>query len=300
MKTYKDEYLTTKDLAELLHVRERKIYELASAGDIPCTRALGKLLFERTAIDAWLAYHGSEGSGRRVIEPAKVFLGSHDPLLEWCLRESDAGIATLFDGSEDGLERFARGDGLATGLHIYCPVSDTWNVARVREQFAEKPVVLVEWAWRERGLVVAKGNKRKVSSFATLGGLRLVPRQSHAGSQILLEHYLTGLGEAADEITFTKPARTESDAVLAVAEGDADAAFGLRTLAERHKLDFIPITRERFDILVWWREWFEAPLQRFSAFLRSDEFEAKTRGLAGYDFSGCGTVQFNGQPQLIV
>lgn len=300
MKSYKDEYLTTKDLAELLHVRERKIYELASAGDIPCTRALGKLLFERTAIDAWLAHHGSEGTGRRVIDPPGVFLGSHDPLLEWTLRESESGLATYFDGSEDGLERFARGEGLATGLHIFCPEDNGWNVARVRERFADKPAVLVEWGWRDRGLVVAKGGKRKITSFESLAGMKLVPRQSNAGTQILLEHHLTALGAAADAIVFTKPARTESDAVLAVAEGDADVAFGLRSLAERHKLDFVPVTRERFDILVWWKDWFEVPLQRLFAFLRSQEFQAKANTIAGYDMSGCGTVHFNGRPQLIV
>lgn len=300
MKSFKDEYLTTKDLAELLHVRERKIYELASAGDIPCTRALGKLLFERRAIDAWLAHHGSEGTGRRVIDPPNVFVGSHDPLLEWSLRESDAGLATYFDSSEDGLQRFANGDGIATGLHLYCAETDDWNVARVKEQFGDKPVALIEWCWRERGFVVAKGNKSKVSSIETLAGLRLVPRQGNAGSQILLEHHLTALGGAADSIKMTKPARTESDAVLAVAEGDADVAFGLRSLAERHKLDFIPFTKERFDLLIWWKAWFEDPLQKLSAFVRSQEFAAKGKSLAGYDFSGCGTVRFNGKPQLIV
>ena len=57
------EYLTTKELADLLRIKERKVYDLAASGDIPCTRALGKLLFQRTAIDAWLTRHGSGDIG---------------------------------------------------------------------------------------------------------------------------------------------------------------------------------------------------------------------------------------------
>lgn len=299
MKNYGDKYLTTKDLAELLHVRERKIYDLASAGDIPCTRALGKLLFERTAIDAWLAGHGSEGTGRRIIDPANVFLGSHEPFLERCLRESDSGLATFFDGSRDGLERFAKGEGVATGIHIYCADENEWNVPVIAQQFADKPAVLIEWAWRERGLVVPKGNPKKVKGIETLPGLKMVPRQSHSGTQILLEHYLDKLGDGAKKIKFAKPARTESDAVLAVMEGTVDVAFGLKSLANQYRLDFIPLTRERFDLLVWWREWFEAPLQNLMRFVASDEFSEMSKGLDGYDFSGIGTVHFNGRPQLV-
>ena len=40
-------FLTTKELAQLLRLGERKIYDLAANGDIPCVRAVGKLLFPK-------------------------------------------------------------------------------------------------------------------------------------------------------------------------------------------------------------------------------------------------------------
>ena len=45
-----EQYLTTKELAELLRLKERKVYDLAAAGEVPCTRATGKLLFPRDAV----------------------------------------------------------------------------------------------------------------------------------------------------------------------------------------------------------------------------------------------------------
>ena len=51
------QYLTTRELAELLRIKERKVYDLAASGEVPCSRATGKLLFPREAIDAWLQRH---------------------------------------------------------------------------------------------------------------------------------------------------------------------------------------------------------------------------------------------------
>ena len=116
MSQHETEYLTTRELAELLRIKERKVYDLAATGQIPCSRAMGKLLFPRQEVEAWLARESSGGTQARVKRRPGVFLGSYEPLLEWALRESGCGLATLLDGSLDGLERFVRGEGLATGI----------------------------------------------------------------------------------------------------------------------------------------------------------------------------------------
>lgn len=292
MAQYDGEYLTTKEVAELLRIKERKVYDLAASGDIPCTRALGKLLFPRTALDAWLARHGSGDTGTPAVFPT-VFLGSHDPLLEWALRESGSGVATYFDGSLDGLDRFAKAEGIATGLHIYDSDTDDWNVPTVRTRFAGKPVVLVEWAWRERGLIVPAGNPNNIEGIADLKGMRLVPRQSQAGSQILLEHQLAEAGLTKGAVTLVHASRTETDAALAVLEAQADAAFGLLCVAKQYRLDFVPVVRERFDLLVWRSEWFEEPFQRFLELCRSGAFAERVETMPGYDVSGLGRVLYN-------
>lgn len=288
------EYLTTKELAELLRIKERKVYELAAAGEIPCSRAMGKLLFPRHAVNAWLAEKSSGFMPATAVQRPNVFLGSHDPLLEWALRDSRAGLATFFDSSLDGLERFARGEGVATGLHVFVPDADAWNVPLVRARFAREPVVLVEWAWRDRGLIIAPNETGQITGIDDLRGRRVVPRQSEAGSQRLLEHLLERAGLAPGAIEFTATARTETDAALAVLDGKADAAFGLFALARQCRLGFIPVIRERFDLLLDRRSWFEDPMQTLTHFCRSNPFLAKARELGGYDVSGLGRVHFNG------
>ena len=286
------DYLTTKELAELLRIKERKVYDLAASGDIPCSRAMGKLLFPRRAVDAWLAANSS-GVAAPVERPG-VFLGSHDPLLEWALRESRCGLATFFDSSLDGLERFAANEGIATALHIFDAASGEWNAPAIAERFGQARVVLVEFTWRERGLIVARGEAKKFATAGDLKGRRFAPRQPGAGSQHLFDQFLAQNGLSEDDIELAPVSRTEVDAALAVQAGKADATLGLQALAGQHGLDFVPVIRERFDLLVDRRSWFEPPMQALVDFCRSDAFAEKAGEFAGYDVSGFGQVHFNG------
>lgn len=293
MTEIEQEYLTTQELAELLRIKQRKVYDLVAAGEIPCSRAMGKLLFPRAAVNAWLARHASGHTPATRPARPNIFLGSHDPLLEWALKQSGCGIASLFDGSFDGVDRFALGEGIATGLHIHDPATGEWNVAPVSLRFASEPVVLVEWAWRERGLIVTPALADAISGIKDLAGRTVVPRQAGAGSQALLAH-LAGEAGIADTMSFTAPARSETDAALAVRHGKADVAFGLRAPASQLGLAFVPLINERFDIMVERRAWFEPPMQRLLGFCRSAEFAGHAATLGGYDVSGFGRVRFNG------
>jgi len=286
------EYLTTRELAELLRIKERKVYDLAASGKIPCSRATGKLLFPRKGIDEWLAR--SESKPAVSAERPLVILGSHDPLLEWALRESRCGLASYFDSSLDGLTRFAGGAGIATGLHLYDAEADSWNHNAVESRFADSPVVLVEWVKRSRGIIVAPGAAASHAGLSDLPGKKVVPRQAEAGSQVLLEALLRNQAVDTAEIKWTRPARSEMDAVIEVAEGRAQATFGLATLAHQYRLDFVPIIDERYDILVDRKAWFEPTWQSLLQFCRSGEFRQHSKELSGYDTADQFRVHFNG------
>lgn len=286
-------YLTTKEVADLLRLKERKVYDLAATGGIPCTRATGKLLFPRDGVDAWLSNNTDAGAVAGAQRP-NVFLGSHDPLLDWALLESRCGIATFFDGSTDGFERFCAHQGIAAGLHLFDPASGAWNVPLISARLGLASCVLVEWAWRRRGLIIAKEQVDSIRSIEDLRGRRVVPRQPEAGSQVLLEHVMAESGLAEADVAFTATARSETDAAVTVLEGKADAAFGLEALAAKYRLHFVPIVNERYDLLVDRRAWFESPMQTFLAFCRSKVFADHAADYAGYDVSGLGRVHFNG------
>lgn len=299
MQDRRPEYLTVRELAELLRVKDRRVYALAASGEIPCSRATGKILFPRAAVEAWLTRHGAvpgDAALATALRPS-VIVGSHDPLLDWALRESRSGIASFFDGSLDGFARFERGEAMAAGMHVFEPDGGeaTWNVRHVADSFGDAPVVLVEWAWRDRGLIVPPGNPLDLRSIADLAGRRVMQRQPEAASQQLLLSLVADAGLPIAALAVPgAPARNETDLGLAVADGHAEVAFGLACVARQYRLDFVPVLRERYDILVWRRSWFDEPFQRFLAFCRGERFAPYATGLGGYEVSGLGAVRFNG------
>jgi len=136
------EFLTTKEVASLLRIKERTVYDLVKEGSIPVSRVTGKLLFPRELVEAWVRRHAEAGGGAEsLIQRPLVLAGSHDPLLDWALRESGSGIATFFDGSLDGLTRLAEGKAVACGMHVYEPERDDFNLDHVGQALQGMPVV---------------------------------------------------------------------------------------------------------------------------------------------------------------
>ena len=288
------EFLTTREVASLLRVKERKVYELAASGQIPCRRLTGKLLFPRTEIESWLSGMPPDAPGERTAAP-DVIAGSHDPLLDWAIRESGSALATLFDGSLDGLERVGAGLAIAAGMHVYEPQNGGWNVEHVTARLAREPAVLIEWARRRQGLILSPGLAKEVRTVGDLRGKRLAQRQAAAGAGILLQHLMDKEAVQADEVDLLPDLmRTETEAAAAVALGRADAAPGLEAMARQFGLAFLPTIEERFDLLVDRRAWFQPAMQRLLAFSRTGAFASKADELGGYDLTDHGRVHWNG------
>lgn len=285
------EYLTTRELADLLRIGERKAYDLASSGEVPCVRAMGKLLFPRAEVLAWL---NASRSGPQVAEPPlpPILAGSHDPLLDWALRESGAGLATYYDGSFDGIERFAQRSAQAAALHIH--EERGFNSVSLHTALGEAPVVLIEIAQRQRGLLLAPGTTG-IKGFGDLISRTVILRQDSAASQRLFDAELKAAGLSRDDLApLPGCARTEEELAIALHDGKAEIGFGLGALAGLYGLEFIPTHTERFDLAIWRRAFFDPPIQKLMTFLRSERCAARAAELGGYDLSQLGTVHHNG------
>ena len=187
------EMMNTREVADYLRIKERKVYDLVRMRRIPCSRVAGKWLFPKALIDLWVLHNthsdpAVEPAGR----PALVFVGSHDPLLEWAIRESGCEIPILSDGSLDGLCRFAQGEAAFCGLHVLDSETGTYNEIAVKDVLGDLDGVLIEWAWRDQGLIIAKGNPHGMSKLSDLKARKLpfIGRQESAGSHLLLRHLL--------------------------------------------------------------------------------------------------------------
>jgi len=290
------EFLTTKEVAELLRIKERKLYDLVSAQEIPCVKATGKLLFPKAELLHWIRTGEFLSVSKNNVR-LNVIAGSHDPLLEWAIRESGCGLAMQFDGSLSGLDVFENKGAVATGLHVLSvnttPNTTAWNTHAVQNRFATSNVVLMHWATRQQGLIVPQGNPKKISSVADLPALKIATRQSGAGGMILFEHLLRTQGLDLAALNISEICRTENDTIAAVASGKADAAPGLQALALQFGLGFVPTQQENFDLMVCRKAWFEPPFQTLIQFANSSAFKKKAQQFDGYNIKALGTVVWN-------
>jgi molybdate-binding protein len=225
-----------------------------------------------------------------------VIAGSHDPLLEWASRESGSDLALLTGGSLDGLRRLADGRAAVAGIHLVDTATGDYNIAAARAATGPGDLVLIQWAYRLQGLVVPPGNPKALASFADIvrSGARFVQRQEGSGAQTLFRHLLARDGLAPDRLVVAvERALTESEIAAAVADGAADAGLAIQAVARRSRLGFVPLQRERFDLAMRRRDYFEPAVQALMAFIRTERFRDHAQALGGYDVGATGTVMYN-------
>ena len=287
-------HLTVAEVARHLRLGTRKVYDLVARKGLPHVRAGGKLLFDVAEVERWLA-QSAGGAVPRPGLPPPVVGGSHDPLLEWAVRESRCGLALLTQGSADGLERLSRGEVAAALMHLPSADLSDFNRAEADERLRGRGVALVEWARREQGLLVARGNPRRIRAVADLArrGVTVAARQPGAGSAVLLERLLAREGIDRRRLRVTATTMGEGDLAMAVKSGEADVGLGARAAAAPLGLEFVPLVVERLDLGVSRAAWFETPMRALMAFAHGKRFAEHARSLGGYDISGLGAVTWN-------
>jgi putative molybdopterin biosynthesis protein len=287
----------TAEAASYLRLKERKIYELVADGAIPCTKVTGRWLFPKAELDQWLASSLVRPDGMARTEPMPIVGGSHDPLLEWALRESGSGLASLAVGSEAGFERFIAGEIVAAAIHLHAiedPEADA-NIAAMRERGNLYDAVLIGFCRREQGLLVATGNPLKLASIADVLArrARTAMRPKGAGAQLLLLAFLHRAKAKLDDMVTVSPiCPTGPDIAQAIRAGRADCGIATRSVANAAGLDFLPLIWEPFDLVMRQRDYFHTALQTLFKFLRSPELAARAGELGGFDLTGTGDVRF--------
>src|SRR4051812_34998752 len=128
------EFLTTSEAADYVRLGERKLYELVTAGQIPCSKVTGKWLFPRHELDRWVLSGLARPAGMVAAEPPPIVGGSQDDLLQWILRESRSGLAILTEGTARGVERLQHDEVIAAAVHFHSDFvsGDDANIAAAR------------------------------------------------------------------------------------------------------------------------------------------------------------------------
>lgn len=283
-----EELLTTKEVARLLRLNEKKVYQLVNSGQIPHVRIAGKWLFPRKEVHRWL-------KERTEREMDLLLAGSDDPVLMRLL--GDYGKARDFEslafysavGSEGGLWALKEGKVQGSCCHLLDPEGGEYNLPFIRRMLPEGSYGVVVLWHRRQGLLVKKGNPLGIRDIRDVveKGAKFVNRNRGAGTRLLLDMLLGREGITAEEIKgYGDEAPSHLEVGVKVLLGEADVGMGIEYVAHLLSLDFIPLREERFDLVVSEEIWGTRKFKDFLNFLSSRTIHP----VPGYSFRETGKV----------
>lgn len=292
------QHMNTRELSKYLGINEKKVYSLITEKGLPATKVTGKWGFFKKLVDQWL--ENSIENHPSVLHKLKGFLmvaGSNDPLLDFTLSEIEhsGGLFPFFcnTGSMEGLSMLKERKVHVAGSHILDEEEGEYNIPLVASHFSEFSTVVVNFAYRQQGLIIKKGNPLKIKGVENLErkGIRYINRRNGSGTRVLIDSCLARLGMDASKINgYDTEVCTHLDVGLRILQGEADAGAGIRAAAHLLGLDFIPLKEERFDLMIPRDYFFLDEVQRLMEILKSEQFKSEASRFGGYDTRDSGKV----------
>ena len=226
-------------------------------------------------------------------------IGSHDltiDLLNSLLKEKTGGrihISSSNVGSLGGLLAVKRGTSHVAGSHLLDAVTGDYNVSYVQKYIPDMQISLVTLVHRWQGFMTPEGNPKKIEGIGDLArpDIMYVNRQSGSGTRILLDYELARAGIPAEQVAgYRNEEYTHMNVAMAVASGAADAGLGIYAAAKALSLDFIPVTRERYDLVIPSAYLHDEKIRLLIEIIRSDEFKEKALAMGGYEVHDTGNI----------
>lgn len=225
-----------------------------------------------------------------------VLVGSHDlslDILSNLLRKSYPPIffSSHPVGSLEGILAIRGGVCHMAGTHLLDPDSGEYNFPYIREYLNGIDLKVINLVYREQGLIVKKGNPKGIGGLKDLlrEDISFINRQKGSGTRILLDHSLKLLSLEPHKIRgYEREEFTHMAIASAISNGIADVGMGILPAAKAMNLDFIPIAKERYDLIIPSIYFEDDKIKRVIEVIRSNDFKNIVLQMGGYDVSSTG------------
>ncbi len=225
-----------------------------------------------------------------------VIIGSHDNTLDILrneIRKYNLDISSSNVGSLGGIMALKKGKAHVAGSHLFDPETGQYNFPYIRRYLREVPLKVINLVFREQGLIFPKENPKNIKGLEDLirKDIVFINRQPGSGTRILLDYKLRELGiDSVDIKGYENIEYTHMAVAVNVLSGAADVGLGIYAAAKALNLDFIPICKERYDLIIPEVFYNEGKIQSLIKVICSESFKQKVIKLGGYDVSMTGKV----------
>jgi len=233
---------------------------------------------------------------------ALVIVASHDLALNMLVgrlrqQNPEVKIHVTYAGSLGGLIALQEGRADLAGIHLLDAETGEYNYPYVKHLLPGREVAIVHLTYRIQGLMYAAGNPKRIKSLEDLGrpDITLINRQKGSGTRILLDQELRRLGIAPSGVKgYAHEVDTHLAIARSIAEGRADVGLGIEAAARACHIDFLPLHRERYDLVIPIEKHKNKKLAPLLKVIASQDFREAVTGAGGYDTSQTGTTAFVG------
>lgn len=181
-------------------------------------------------------------------DPAFEILASHVTRMA-----PETRVHCRFASSHSALTKLSEGMTHLAATHLHNEGDEESNVVVAKRKLAGLSCHVLGFSIIEEGLMVARGNPRNIRGVADLvrPKVRFVNREAGAALRVLLDDRLQQAGIDGTTIDgYGNEVLSHREGAYRIACNAADAALGLRVIADIFGLDFVPITAARCDLVV--------------------------------------------------
>jgi putative molybdopterin biosynthesis protein len=239
----------------------------------------------------------SSGRGKR---NSIAIAASHDLALNLLVshlrkRDPKTQVEVTYAGSLGSLIALQEGRADLAGIHLLDGETGEYNYPYVKHVLPNQEVAILHMAYRVQGLMFAAGNPKGIKGLEDLKrpDVRMLNRQKGSGTRVLLDFQLQQLGIAPGDI---RGYETEVETHLSVAEGvtlgEADVGLGIEAAARACGADFLPLFRERYDLVIPMENYRSRRLSHLLEIVASEDFRSVVAETGGYDTSETGATTF--------
>jgi len=227
-----------------------------------------------------------------------IMIGSHDNTIDLIAnelkgRDSRIHLSSSNVGSLGGLMALRRRLTHFAGSHLLDTQAGEYNYSYVERYLKGTPVRLVQLAMREQGLLVGKTNPKGINAIEDLlrPDVVFINRQAGSGTRVLFDYCIQQRGLPADKINgYDQEEFTHMSVAVNILSGRADAGMAIYSSAKALDLGFIPIGRERYDLVIAESAWSDFKMRTALEIIASDSFRRMVTSMGGYDVSNSGRI----------
>lgn len=302
---------TPEEVSQILKISRFTVYEMIKRGDLSAYRIGRKVRVEAPDLERYIA--NSKAHCPAEVQPAvtiptvspggstaaNFIIYGQDIILDALTRHLGRQFPNFpclrnYSGSLDGLLALYRGEASAVTTHLWDSDTDSYNVPYVRRMLPGHRTLIINLAYRMEGFYVAKGNPKNITTWQDLTrpAVRFINRERGSGARVLLDEKLQVLQlDHSTIVGYDQEELSHLAVASRVARNNADVGLGIEKVALQIKdIDFIPLQKERYDLVIRKEDANKPYFQVLLATLKSPDFYNEVSGMGGYDLSQMGTV----------